>query len=128
LHTTLSGSGTADGPPKSSRIHFNIAGRFNDFGGAARRRSARAANPQHRPLRKDERMEITLTNRSRYLAIVTLNSGRTLHLAPSHVSDPIDDVEINGNAKVDKLVNAGELALNHVEKKSSEHGRGDADH
>jgi hypothetical protein len=79
-------------------------------------------------LPKEERVEITLTNRGRYLAIVTLNSGRTLHLAPSHVSDPIDDIEVNGNAKVEKLVNAGELALNHVEEKNSEHGRGDAGH
>jgi hypothetical protein len=79
-------------------------------------------------LPEEERVEITLTNRGRYLAIVTLNSGKTLHLAPGHVSGPIDDIEINGNRKIEKLVNAGELALNHVEKKSSEHERGDAGH
>jgi hypothetical protein len=127
LHTTRSGPGAADGSPKDRRIQFNIAGRFNDFRGGVGRRPIHAASP-HLFLPKDERMEITLTNRSRYLAIVTLNSGRTLHLASSHVSDPIDDVEINGNAKVEKLVKAGEIALHHVEKKSSEHERGDADH
>jgi hypothetical protein len=64
---------------------------------------------------KEERVDITLTNLSPYLSIVTLNSGITLHLAPNHVSEPIDDLEVNGNLKVEKLVNAGQLAVHQVE-------------
>ena len=60
-------------------------------------------------------MDVTLKNRSPYLMIVALNSGRTLHLAPEETSGPVDDQEVNGNAKVDKLVGVGQLAVAAVE-------------
>jgi hypothetical protein len=60
-------------------------------------------------------VEVILENRSPYLMLVTLNSGRTLHLAPDEASSAIDDGEVNGNAKVDKLASAGQLAVHMVE-------------
>jgi hypothetical protein len=77
---------------------------------------------------KEERVDITLTNLSPYLAIVTLNSGITLHLAPSQVSEPIDDLEVNGNLKVEKLVNVGQLAVHQVERNKPEPGHGEPTH
>jgi len=66
-------------------------------------------------------MEILLRNRSPYLMLVTLNSGNTLHLAPTRASGPIDDIEINGNKKVDKLMKSGQISVSivapqHVER------------
>ncbi len=60
-------------------------------------------------------MEITLTNRSAYLLIVPLNSGTTLHLSPGQCSGLVDDLEVNGNAKVEKLVNNCQLSIQSVE-------------
>jgi hypothetical protein len=65
--------------------------------------------------KEDWKVEITLKNRSPYLMIVPLNSGRTLHLAPDQTSEPIDDLEVNGNAKVEKLSNSGQLSISVVE-------------
>ena len=59
-------------------------------------------------------MEITLTNRSPYLLIVPLNSGTTLHLAPGQSSGTVDDLEVNGNLKVEKLVNNCQLSTQVV--------------
>lgn len=71
---------------------------------------------QAEPSRKEDgKVEITLTNRSPYLMIVTLNSGKTLHLASGQTSGPIDDLEINGNAKVEKLASSCQLAIQAVE-------------
>jgi 23S rRNA pseudoU1915 N3-methylase RlmH len=68
-----------------------------------------------RPPKENFKVEITLKNRSPYLMIVTLNSGSTLHLASGQMSEAIDDLEVNGNAKVEKLVNSGQLSIHTVE-------------
>jgi hypothetical protein len=59
-------------------------------------------------------MSITITNLGRYLALCTLNSGRTLHLAPAEISEPIDPIEINGNAKIEKLKRAGIISIAEI--------------
>jgi len=74
----------------------------------------RGARAQRSP-KEDGKVEITLKNRSPYLMIVTLNTGRTLHLASGQTSEAIDDLEVNGNAKVEKLVNCGQLSIHTVE-------------
>lgn len=56
-------------------------------------------------------MHITITNRLPRLALCTLNSGRTLHLAPAETSEPIDPIEINGNAKIEKLMRTGVVSI-----------------
>ena len=60
-------------------------------------------------------MKITITNATRQLLIVPLNSGTTLHLAPGASSDPIDESEINDNAKIAKLRDAGLVSLTRRE-------------
>ena len=56
-------------------------------------------------------MDCILGNNTRQLLIVTLNSGQTLHLAPGGASGPLDDMELNDNAKVAKLRGSGVLSL-----------------
>lgn len=65
---------------------------------------------------EDLRVEVILKNSTRYLEIVTLNNGATIHLAPDEASGPVDDQEINGNAKVERLVGLGRLKLTLVER------------
>jgi hypothetical protein len=56
-------------------------------------------------------MKITLTNQTKQLLIITLNSGTTLHLPPNGSSTPVEEVEINDNAKIAKLLNAGTVRI-----------------
>lgn len=65
-------------------------------------------------------MPITITNRARHLALCTLNSGRTLHLAPAETSEPIDPIEINGNSKIDKLARAGLISIVNIDQQHPE--------
>jgi hypothetical protein len=60
-------------------------------------------------------VSITITNLGRHLALCTLNSGRTLHLAPAEVSEPIDPMEINGNAKIERLRRAGLFSIADID-------------
>jgi hypothetical protein len=54
-------------------------------------------------------MEIIVSNNTKQLLIVMLNSGATLYLPPGATSAPVDDMETNGNAKVTKLVQSGAI-------------------
>jgi hypothetical protein len=57
-------------------------------------------------------MPTHITNISKRLLIVPLNSGETLHLAPGETSaDPLVDYELNGNEKIEKMVSNNLLAL-----------------
>lgn len=47
-----------------------------------------------------------IINMTSQLLICTLNSGKTLYLAPAEISEPIDPIECAGNEKFDKLVAA----------------------
>jgi hypothetical protein len=58
---------------------------------------------------------VTIRNNTRQLLIVTLNSGMTLHLPVGGVSVPVDDLEVNDNAKVAKLRSAGDLTVRRDE-------------
>lgn len=44
-----------------------------------------------------------ITNRSKQLLIISLNSGDSLHLAPGEESDPVEDYQLDNNEKVEKL-------------------------
>ena len=50
-------------------------------------------------------MSVQIINRTKRLAIVPLNSGESIHLAPGEKSPPIDEFELENNAKVEKLLN-----------------------
>lgn len=65
--------------------------------------------------REGANVEVILKNNSSYLSIVTLNSGKTVHLAPNEASAPMDDLEVSGNAKVEKLIGLGQLSMTVVE-------------
>jgi hypothetical protein len=57
-------------------------------------------------------MPTRLTNTSKQLLIVPLNSGETLHLAPGETSaDQVADYELDNNDKVKKLVSTNLLAF-----------------
>ena len=53
---------------------------------------------------------LTITNRTRQLLIVGKNSGPSIYLAPGEGAD-VPRAEIEGNAKIDKLVRAGVLSV-----------------
>jgi hypothetical protein len=49
-------------------------------------------------------MSVKVTNRSRALITVQLNSGEAIHLAPRETSRPIEDFEVRHNSHLLKLV------------------------
>ena len=49
-------------------------------------------------------MPFIITNRAKYLLIVSLNSGETLHLAPGESSEAIEDYELKDNEGAQKLL------------------------
>lgn len=57
-------------------------------------------------------MAFIIQNRARHLLVLPLNSGGTLHLAPSETSSPIEDFEIANNEKVERLSEEGLIAVN----------------
>lgn len=57
-------------------------------------------------------MPTYITNISKRLLIVPLNSGETIHLAPGETSaDQVEDYELDNNEKVQKLLSNSLLAL-----------------
>ena len=53
---------------------------------------------------------LTITNRTRQLLIVAKNSGPSVYLGPGEAA-VMPGTEINGNAKIEKLVRAGSLSV-----------------
>jgi hypothetical protein len=56
-----------------------------------------------------------IVNRTPQLLIVPLNSGKAVHLAPNETSPLLEHAEINGNAKVEKLLASKSITV--VEEK-----------
>lgn len=56
-------------------------------------------------------MGIILTNQAKQLLIISLNSGKTMHLPPGKSSESVDHLEINGNAKIAKLQDSGAITI-----------------
>ena len=52
-----------------------------------------------------------IVNQTKSLLIVTLNSGVTLHLAPGQSSEPVAEMEVSGNEKVEKLRRSGVVSV-----------------
>jgi len=63
-------------------------------------------------------MHWRIVNRTPQLLIVPLNSGKVVHLAPNETSPLLEHAEINGNAKVDKLLASTSITL--VQEKMQE--------
>jgi len=64
-------------------------------------------------------MHARIINRTPQLLIVPLNSGKTVHLAPSETSKALAYVEINGNVKIEKLLANRSISLVHEETAAS---------
>jgi len=66
-------------------------------------------------------MAYKIANHAKHLLIVELNSGETVHLAPGELSDSIEDVEIDGNEKVAKLLKMNLISTTElIPEKNSE--------
>ena len=59
-------------------------------------------------------MAIIITNISDQLTIVPFNSGKAVYVAPGESSSPIEELEINGNEKVEKLLKANLITTTKV--------------
>lgn len=62
-------------------------------------------------------MPVTIENLTNRPVLLRLNSGQTLHLAPRTTSGEIREVEVKGNAKVQKLEGWRVITLHKVEEK-----------
>jgi hypothetical protein len=56
-------------------------------------------------------MTVKFANRTRHLVVVPLNSGGTIHLAPDEISHPVEELEIQHNSAIEKLVRARLIVL-----------------
>jgi len=56
-------------------------------------------------------MPITIKNMTLRPVIVPLNSGASLRLSPGEISDLVQDVELQENAKVGKLLHQRAIAI-----------------
>jgi len=57
------------------------------------------------------KVPVIIRNRAGYLLIRPLNNGTMIHLAPAETSEPVTDLEVAGNEKIEKLVQAGLIAI-----------------
>jgi hypothetical protein len=55
-------------------------------------------------------MSVQITNRSGRLTCIPLNCGESIHLAPGERSRAIEEFDLQGNAKVRKLLKTGLIA------------------
>jgi hypothetical protein len=56
-------------------------------------------------------MGIAVANQTKQLLIITLNSGKTLYVPPGKLSEPVDHLEVNDNAKIAKLLDSGAVTI-----------------
>ena len=61
-------------------------------------------------------MHVAIKNQARHLLICTLNSDKTIHLAPAQTTEPVDHLEINGNQKINKPMQAGLVAIETMDR------------
>lgn len=66
-------------------------------------------------------MAMNLTNRSKQLLVVPLNSGAAIHLAPGEETVGIDPIEIKNNATVQKMVQKGWIVLTETKEEAMAH-------
>lgn len=63
-------------------------------------------------------MPVTIENLTNRPVLLRLNSGETLHLAPRLTSGALADVEVEANAKVEKLLGQQVIAIHPVKEKA----------
>lgn len=67
-------------------------------------------------------MATSITNRSRQLLVVPLNSGATVHLAPGEETSGIDPIEVKNNAAIQKMAQKGWVVLTETKEGEAHHG------
>ncbi|GEM_PF-4208035 len=66
---------------------------------------------------------MNITNRSRQLLVVPLNSGATVHLAPGEEAVGIDPVEVKNNSTIQKMAQRGWIATTETKDETApQHG------
>ena len=65
-------------------------------------------------------MSFNIKNSSLQILAITLNSGKTVHLAPQEVSEPMEEIEIKGNAKLEKMKKSSLITIEEKKKKKGE--------
>lgn len=70
-------------------------------------------------------MPVTLTNRSRGLVTLELNTGRWIHLAPGETSRSLKDYEVRDNRHVRKLAERRVLSEARVSPAETAYPRDD---
>jgi hypothetical protein len=59
---------------------------------------------------------VRITNRSRGLLTIELNSGTSLHLAPGETSGALEELEVDGNRWVQKLLDGDEVKVDQADR------------
>ena len=65
---------------------------------------------------KEALLALRLSNQSRHLVTIPLNSGETIHLGPKEISRPVQDIEVQGNHTLGKLIKERLVAVIGVEE------------
>lgn len=73
-------------------------------------------------------MAVTITNLTARPIYVPLNSGENLRLSPRATSGAVDDVEVKGNATVQKLLSQRMITVEPAGKGTEAADEGDARH
>jgi hypothetical protein len=56
-------------------------------------------------------MAVMLMNQAKYMLIVPLNDGQSIHLAPGGTSGALDEAQLSGNERLGKLIGNGLVAV-----------------
>jgi hypothetical protein len=66
------------------------------------------------PERKGDFVPVRITNRSRGLLTLELNSGASLYLAPGEMSGPLAELEVADNQWVQRLLDRDQVQVEQV--------------
>jgi hypothetical protein len=70
-------------------------------------------------------MSVTITNKSRQVLVIPLNSGSAVSLAPGETTAAIDEIETRANPKIEKMSNSGLIGLARGKERGAEDDESD---
>ena len=62
-------------------------------------------------------MAFRIKNTSHQLLVITLNSGKTVHIAPQDISESIEEIEKSGNPRLEKMKKNSLISIEEEKKK-----------
>ncbi len=65
-------------------------------------------------------MAVTLTNQAKHLLIVQLNDGGSVYLAPGETSGPLDEAQLSGSERLERMLREGLIASAQPQEKEAE--------